>query len=126
MTTYTNLDAFYTDYPEPYQESEEVQSQEVVLLNAQMHQSNYALFFAHLAENISLLGNEYLEMDLSAIHTVEFTPYIGGSGWWWMDVDVEEMYVLVERDRVFGKCEIVLSDSYKDFRQMYGFNEAHA
>jgi hypothetical protein len=80
------------------------------------HKHNLARYFEHIAENLNILATEF-EMDLSTIHTIDFTPHLGDIGWWWMDVD-EDMYVLLERGRT-GACEVVMEGHYSDNADMY-------
>lgn len=78
-------------------------------------QNGLASFFAHIAENLNLIETD-LEQDLATIHTLDFTPHIGGHGWW-MDVNVDQ-FIWVDRDRQ-GRLEVVFEGHYSDYEEMY-------
>lgn len=109
MNMYTDLNAFYAEHPEPGQESQEIQDQEVALLAALVSLKGIVRYFEFLAEVLALIESD-LGMSLTEVHLVEFLPGVSG-GEWWMHIN-EEMYAAVWMYQ--GKPTVSISGRYED------------
>lgn len=89
---------------------------------ADMAARNLAQFFAHIVENLTLIETE-LELDMSAVHTIEIVPGMFNSVYVDWIVHINEERSADIRRNAFGQCELTFQAWYSDFDYLFGEQE---